>query len=258
MPHDETGYLSAAVAQCATRDDFASVEGFIARYRDELTPGMPQLVTTLLDRATQLGPTSNIPALLPLLTLSDLMSDEERDQLRGLILQALVNLAPSSSIEQVRPVLERAAELDTFQSDYALLVKEVWDDVKGQEDPQQALLTFVVENFDHLDPDRRAAFVTQFGNWVTQSSHLRQPLSQLAAQIRDLKAAERQQLVEKIVEAERLESEPNVREPLLRAAQLIADAPRAAGAKKRLKERVDVLEHGSDADQVVWRRLTEQ
>jgi hypothetical protein len=137
-------------------------------------------------------------------------------------------------------------------------VKEVWDAVKGQEDPQQALLTFVVETFDHLDPDRRAAFVTQFGNWVTQSSHLRQPLSQLAAQIRDLKAAERQQLVERIIEAERLESEPNVREPLLRAAQVIADAPRAAGAKKRLKERVDALEHGSDPDQVVWRRLTEQ
>jgi hypothetical protein len=219
---------------------------------------MPQLVTTLLDRAKQLGPTSNIPTLLPLLTLSDFMSDEERDQLRALILQTLLSVAPSGSIEQLRPVLGRAAELGSFQSDYALLVKEVWDAVKGQADPQQTLLTFVMENFNHLDADRRAGFMTQFGNWVTQSSHLRQPLSQLATQIADLKAAERQELVEKIIEAERLESEPNVREPLLRAAQLIANAPRAAGAKKRLKERVDALEHGSDPDQVVWRRLKEQ
>ena len=51
----------------------------------------------------------------------------------------------------------------------------------------------------------------------------------------------RQELVEKIIEAERLEAEPNVREPLLRAAQAIVDAPRAAGAKKRLEERLEVL-----------------
>lgn len=256
MPNDEAGYLSAAVAQCATRDDFASVEGFIARYRDKLTPGMPELVTTLLDHAKQLGPTSNVAALLPLLTLSDLMSDEERDQSRGLILQTLVNLAPSGSIEQVRPALERAAELDAFQGDYSLLMKEVWDAVKGQADPQQPLLALVVANFNHLDPDRRAAFMTQFGNWVTQSPHLRQPLAQLVTQIQDLKAAERQELVEKIIEAERLESEPNVREPLLRAAEAIADASRATGARKRLQERLDALKEGSDADQVVWRRLT--
>jgi hypothetical protein len=219
---------------------------------------MPQLVTTLLDRARQLAPTTNIPALLPLLTLSDLMSDEERDQLRALILQTLMKLAPSGSNEPLRPVLERADELDAFQSAYALLVREVWDVVKGQADPQQALLTFVVENFNHLDPDRRAAFVTQFGNWVTQSSHLRQPLSQLTAQIQDLKAAERRQLVEKIIEAERLESDPNIREPLLRAAQTIAQAPRATGAKNRLRERLDALKEGSDEDQVVWHRLTAQ
>ena len=256
MPNDEAGYLSAAVAQCAARDEFASVEGFIVRYRDKLTPGVPELVATLLDRAKQLAPPSNVAALPPLLTLSDSMSDEERDEVRSLIRQTLVNLAPSGSIEQLRPVLERAAELDAFRSDYALLVKEVWDAVKGQADPQQPLLTFVVENFNDLDPDRRAAFVTQFGNWVTQSPHLRQPLAQLVTQIPDLKAAERQELVEKIIEAERLESEPNVREPLLRAAQAIADAPRATGAKKRLQERLDALKEGSDADQVVWRRLT--
>jgi hypothetical protein len=257
MPNDEAGYLSAAVAQCAARDDFASVEGFIARYRGDLMPGMSQLVTALLDRAQQVGPTSNASALLPLLTLSDLMSDEERDQLRGLILQALVSFAPSGSIEQLRPVLERAAELEAFESEYALLVKEAWDAVKGQADPQQVLLTFVVENFNHLDSDRRAAFVTQFGNWVTQSSHLRQPLSQLVAQISDLKASERQQLVEKIIEAERLESEPSVRAPLLRAAHVIAEAPRAAAARKRLEERIEALESGSEADRVVWQQLTE-
>jgi hypothetical protein len=258
MSNDEAGFLSAAVAQCAAHDDFAAVEGFISTYRDELTPGVGELVAALLERARQLGPPNNVPALLPLLTVSDSMSDDERDRLRGLILQALVSSAPSSSVEQLQPVLERASKLVSFESDYGLLVKEVWDVVKGQADPQQTLLGLVVANFNHLDPDRRAAFVTQFGNWVTQSSALRQPLTHLAAGIGDLKPTERKQLVEKIIEAERLESEPNIREPLFRAAQAIADAPRATAARKRLQERIDALEHGSDSDQVVWRRLTEQ
>lgn len=254
-PNDETGYLSAAVTQCVARDDYASVESFLARYRQELQSQMPALVTALLDRARQVGTTNSIPALLPLLVVSDSMSAEERDQLRRLTLHALTDMAPSGSIEQLRPVLGRAADVESFRSDYALLVKEAWDAVKGQADPQQTLLGFVVENFKHLDADRRAAFVTQFGNWVTQSPNLRQPLSQLATQIADLKAAERQELVERIIEAERLEPEPNVRERLLRAARTITDAPRATGAKRRLEERLEVLKEGSDQDQVVWRSL---
>jgi hypothetical protein len=257
MPNDETGDLAAAVTQCVARDDFSSVEGFIARYRVVLEPAIQQLVAGLLERARQLGPANNSQALRPLLTLADSMSEEQRGELRELIRDALLNLATSGSIDQLRPVLERAGEHAAFQSSYALLTKEVWDAVKGQGDPPLILIEFVVENFNRLDPDRRAAFVTQFGNWFIQSPHLRQPLSQFAARIEDLKSTERQQLVETLIEGERLESDPNAREPLLRAAQVIAGASRATGAKRRLQERLDALKDGSEPDQEVRRRLIE-
>jgi hypothetical protein len=258
LPDDERGFLSAAIEDCARRDDFVAVGALIEAHRGVLGEGLSKIVSTLLERARQLGSTG-ADAIVRLLELAESMSDDQRDDLRSLIRDAMTELVSTTgTIDQLRSVIDRAEETRAFGADYDLLVREIWDAVKGQSDPQQPLLEFVIERFGRLDKDRRAALITQFGNWLTQNPHLRIRLSELAARISDPKAREREQLVEKIIDAERLESEPSTRTPMLKAAEIIAGAPRAARARNRLLERLKALEQGSDADRVVWRSMTDE
>src|SRR5207245_1792051 len=144
-----------------------AVDAHLKNHRQVLANAIPQIVSTLLDRAEQLGPASGVPAFQPLLALTDAMSDEQSNRLRRLIHEAILHLGPNT-LDPLRPTIDQAARQEAFSDDYDLLAREVWDSVKGQQDPQQALLLFVVGRFGRLDDDRRAAFFTQFGNWVTQ------------------------------------------------------------------------------------------
>ncbi len=194
--------------------------------------------------------------MLLLLDLSDVMSHDQRSQFGRLMRDAIIGIATSSgAIDQLQPVIDRAEQEGAFVTEYELLVREIFDHVKGQPDPQPALLEFVTKRFGRLDDDRRAALIVQAGNWLTQQPHRRVSLSEELGRIDDLKPREREQLVEMIIEAERLETEPNTRVPMLKAAQAMAGS-RTTRARRRLQERIDALEKGSEADLVVWRSMS--
>jgi hypothetical protein len=255
VPKDEGGFLRAGIMDCARNDDVDAVETLVETYRDVLGDYVREIITALLERAQQLRP-GGAHVMSLLVSLAGSMSTDQRHQLRGQLRDSMTTLVSTAgALDQLRPVLDRAGTEEVFASDYELLVREIWDVVKGQPDPQLPLLEFVLEHFDRLDVDRREAVITQFGNWLTQHSHLRTRLPEFAARIPDPKAREREQLVEAIIDGERLESEPNTRTAMLKAAESLA-GPRTSRASKRLKERIGALEDGSDADQAVWRQMT--
>ncbi len=255
-PNDEAGHLACAVVQTATLGEFAAVETHLHRHSELLKDTLPKIAEALLTRAQSLGDSGAAPAFPALLQLVDAMSDEQRERLRGLLRQTIIT-SGANSLDDLATVLQQAEGEAKFAPDYELLVCEVWDSLKGQPDPQQSLFTYVAERFPRLDPDRRAAFITQFGLWIVQLPQARLTLAQNLAGIPDLKAGERTKLVDKIIEAEGIEVDVNARAGLLQAARGI-EGLKGSAAAKRIQERLAALAGGSAEDQQVHSLLTQE
>jgi hypothetical protein len=255
-PRDDMGYLASAVVQAASESEFTAVESHLEQHRKVLKAKLPEVAEALLTRSESLADSDAIPAFLILLGLVDVMSDDQREKLRGQMRQTVISLG-SSSLDPLAELLERAEGEPKFAQDYALLVCEVWDHLKAQPDPSTELFRYVAERFPRLDPDRRGAFITQFGLWLVQVASARLPLSQGLGAIPDLKAGERAGLVERIIGAERIDVDVNTRAGLLLAARQVEGQERSIAAR-RVQARLQALEGGSPEDQQVLELVTGQ
>lgn len=241
-PNDEGGHLTGAVQRAAAQGDFPSVETHLDHHPVVLEKTSSLIIESLLAHAEAMS-VDAAPAFPTLYRLVTVMSEDDRARLRDLLRQMII--ASSISLDPIAAVLQQAEEEPSFAHQYELLVRDVWDHLKSQPDPPQNLFHYVAKRFSRLDSDRRAAFITQFGIWIIQLRHTRLSLPQLLEAIPDLKALEQAQLVEKIIEVERIEGDINTRASLLQAARNIEGGPRRVAAK-RLKARLTALE-GSDS-----------
>lgn len=254
-PTNATGTFTESVEAAIRGSLFVTANGFISNHLDLATPHMTEFLDIALEAARDLTDAKILGRAFTLLSaqrtfMSDTQWSEHVD-----LLAASVQSGDDGRLEAAAIVTRKLAN-DSSTVDHAQeVVHRAFDHVKATTPARQALLAFVAEYVELLQPMEIGAFVAHLAALIRDLDQRAVALGAVQALPELGKPSHRKELVDALIDVEIMETAVPARAELLRIAGGVASS--RGGAAKLLRERLEALELSSDeTDQAVRKMVT--
>lgn len=247
-PSDENGRFRSALERCIERNLFNRARSLITANRDLTDPYIGELVDQTLGRLRGLTTADLLGRGLALAsTVLPDMSDAQRDELRDILGQAVQSAdeaVVTTAAESVRELVTR----DEFENRGRELIKVAFNHLKVLSPAPMATLVFVAEHVRLLGRLERGGFIAHLASLIKDASQRPSAVAALQ-QLPDVEPREREEIVHALIDVEIMEPAESNRIEYLRLSKKIAMS--RGNAARLVKERLDELAKGSDADRQV-------
>ncbi len=248
-------HVEGLLNEAVDAGNFNAVANAIQAFKGEITTGqadlLPKIATRLLSRITAMSPSEQGPAFDALMSLADLLSDDQRLAIRD-HLAALISSEDGNARETGLTLLDTAERHRAQrEAERRYIVEHVVQSLYGQVDrldeSVRRVLDRVTKDIGLAEESTLDNLVSVLKGLLPRNPALREFASEYLVAL-SLTGKRRDEVVEELVHWAKQEGDTNIRHGLIRHAHEIARADRGTKGWKLLESYLRELEKGEDPD----------